>query len=233
MGQLSPKCHYDSERWISILESYSSPTLLVDINDSILLVNTAAETLWQSSRDNLQKNSMGDLISNTRDEVEWSRKKQILKESGYYHGLVLIKTKNQSEKLCQLTIDLLGGESRNCMIAQFAFDTSASRYDYIDFVKIKNAINRNIGNVKDIAQLGVGLKLDYRRILYLFKKFEGSTPKQYLKNLKIRKCSEMLRDGQYSLKEIAFELGFYDLSHLCNVFRDEMDMTLNEYKGQL
>ena len=104
-----------------------------------------------------------------------------------------------------------------------------SALDYKDLVLIRNTMIGGLGEIKDVAGLCAKLSMDYRKVLFLIRKFEGITPKQYLDTLRMEKCLRMLKKNDRSLKEIAWELGHCDLAHMCNFFKQKMNMTIGEY----
>jgi AraC family transcriptional regulator len=55
-----------------------------------------------------------------------------------------------------------------------------------------------------------------------FKRETGSTPYQYLLKLRLRHAVTLLRDTQRPVTDIAFEVGFGDLSNFINTFRREL-----------
>jgi len=96
--------------------------------------------------------------------------------------------------------------------------------EYKDLVLVKNEIHQNMGKITDIYQLTKNLNLNYRLILSLFKQYEDTTLKNYLIDMKIGRCIEMMRTVKYTFKKIASELGFCDLSHLSSVFKENLGL---------
>ena len=52
-----------------------------------------------------------------------------------------------------------------------------------------------------------------------------------MRRIKIQKAKEMLCLAESTLSNVAYELGFYDLSYFCKCFRAETGMTPQEYKN--
>ena len=102
--------------------------------------------------------------------------------------------------------------------------------DYKTFIQIKNEIYLNLRDIK-LGTIVRKFNVPYSKIIYLFKHFEPTPPKRYINDLKIEKCKEMINEGRYNFKEIAYELGLCDVSHLLKIFKKRMNMTLNEYKN--
>lgn len=66
-----------------------------------------------------------------------------------------------------------------------------------------------------------------------FKKTTGQTPWQYITASKITKAKELLANPEYSIKQIAFELGFKDPNYFSRLFRKHTGTTASEFRGNL
>jgi AraC-like DNA-binding protein len=82
----------------------------------------------------------------------------------------------------------------------------------------------------DARTLGELVNLSESRFRHLFKQEIGTTPAQYLRELRFRKTELMLRTTFLSLKEIADELGLTSLSHFMRDFKKRYGMTPREYR---
>lgn len=66
----------------------------------------------------------------------------------------------------------------------------------------------------------------------LFKKYVEQTPNNYLNRYRISKGSEMLKDTNRTISEIAIMCGFQSSSYFSNVFRKATGLTPNDYRNQ-
>ena len=66
-------------------------------------------------------------------------------------------------------------------------------------------------------------------LVRLFKEEMGVTPNQYYIQVKIRMVKEKIRSTQKEV-DVAMELNFNDQSHLCNLFKRQMGISLQNYK---
>lgn len=82
----------------------------------------------------------------------------------------------------------------------------------------------------DARTLGELVNLSASRFRHLFKQETGTTPGQYLRELRFRKAELMLRTTFLSLKEIADEVGTISLSHFMKEFKRRYGMTPSEYR---
>lgn len=84
--------------------------------------------------------------------------------------------------------------------------------------------------VEDLASVAC-LSVDY--YIRLFKQTMNCTPLQYVNVKRIEKAQFMLFSYNTSVKNIAFELGYDDVSYFIRVFKRITGMTPNEYKKML
>jgi AraC-like DNA-binding protein len=66
--------------------------------------------------------------------------------------------------------------------------------------------------------------------LRLFKRETGVTPYRFLMQARIRKAIELLRETSLPVTEIAFEVGFGDLSNFINFFRREIGCSPSQFR---
>jgi len=108
-------------------------------------------------------------------------------------------------------------------------DTIAtSRYEQIvDFVH--QNINQPI-RLDDIAH-----HFDYsvRHVARLFRRESGVALGQYILEQKLRTAQRMLATTDYSVKNIAIDLGFHDVGYFCRLFRTHLMGTPNGYRTQV
>jgi AraC family transcriptional regulator of arabinose operon len=82
----------------------------------------------------------------------------------------------------------------------------------------------------DARALGELVNLSPSRFRHLFKQETGTSPGQYLRELRFRRAEVLLRTTFLSLKEIAEEVGTISLSHFMKDFKKRYGMTPSEYR---
>lgn len=95
---------------------------------------------------------------------------------------------------------------------------------------IKNYIDKNIYSqitVKDLSRL---VYKSHEHTIRIFKKAYGMTPYKYYIDNKINIAESMLRDTNFSVKEIAFALNFCDEHYFTNLFKSKTGKTPKEYR---
>lgn len=94
-------------------------------------------------------------------------------------------------------------------------------------------IERHIGdpslnNIALAEKMGVS-EVYLRR---LFVAHCGTSPKQYILDLRVEKAKQLLSDHLYTVTEVAEKCGFSSVYHFCRVFKQRTGMTPSEYAAQ-
>jgi len=63
-----------------------------------------------------------------------------------------------------------------------------------------------------------------------FKKVTGSTFKEYLVNIRIDKAKELLLKSNTSITDIAYQVGFKNLSYFYRSFKKSLKLNPSEYR---
>ncbi|MBQ7935741.1 MAG: helix-turn-helix transcriptional regulator [Clostridia bacterium] len=66
----------------------------------------------------------------------------------------------------------------------------------------------------------------------LFLQQYGTTPKQYILELRLRKAKQLLTDTAHSVTAVAEECGFSSVYHFCRIFKEKTGSTPKEYIRQ-
>jgi AraC family transcriptional regulator len=81
-----------------------------------------------------------------------------------------------------------------------------------------------------LADLAAPSGLDPFSFLRLFKRETGVTPYRFLLQTRLRRAIELLRDTARPITEIAYAVGFGDLSNFINAFRREVGVSPRAYR---
>lgn len=82
----------------------------------------------------------------------------------------------------------------------------------------------------DTDTLATLVNLSPSRFRHLFKHETGTSPRQYLRELRLRKAEVLLATTFLSLKEIAEAIGIVSVTHLMKDFKERHGMTPREYR---
>jgi len=89
-------------------------------------------------------------------------------------------------------------------------------------------INENIEEMINIKELAKDLHMSESNFSHLFKKVIGIKPVEYIKNKKLELALEYLRNE--SVTDVAFNLGYANISYFIRLFKDKYNMTPKQYK---
>lgn len=75
------------------------------------------------------------------------------------------------------------------------------------------------------VELGVSRMQLYRKMEAL----TDMTVKEFIRNIRLKRATQLLVQGKMNISEVAFNVGFNDLSHFRKCFRQEFGMSASEY----
>lgn len=85
--------------------------------------------------------------------------------------------------------------------------------------KIIHYIDENLFEMLDLEFLADKCNLSVSRFKHLFKEETGIPPSEYIIRKKIEKAHEMMEDSKFSIKDIAYDLGFSSPAYFSTVFK--------------
>jgi AraC-like DNA-binding protein len=91
-------------------------------------------------------------------------------------------------------------------------------------------LERDAGEDLSLSEVADVVGLSPFHFLRLFKRETGVTPYRFLMQARIRKAIELLRETSLPVTEIAFEVGFGDLSNFINFFRREIGCSPSQFR---
>lgn len=95
---------------------------------------------------------------------------------------------------------------------------------------VTSRIETEISTAWDTAALAALVDLSPSRFRHLFKQETGTSPAQYLKELRMREAELMLRTTFFSVKEILSQVGLSSNSHFVSDFRKTHGLTPTAYR---
>lgn len=87
-------------------------------------------------------------------------------------------------------------------------------------VSVIETFEKGIESCVDIATIADDLGVSTRQIQRLFRDHIGTTPKQYLQNLRLQRARGLLAETDMSVSEVAFSCGFGTTNYFAKAFRD-------------
>jgi transcriptional regulator GlxA family with amidase domain len=96
--------------------------------------------------------------------------------------------------------------------------------------KVISIVEGNLSKVPSIVALSKTVNLSPARFRQLFKEETGLPPIQYIRLLRVKKSSSLLRTSFLSIKEVAFQSGWGDVSHFVRDFKRHCGLTPSEFR---
>jgi transcriptional regulator GlxA family with amidase domain len=91
-------------------------------------------------------------------------------------------------------------------------------------------ITENMQRQLTIRELARAVNLSPGRLAHLFKSEVGISPQRYVNNVRLEKAKELLESEMLSVKEVAAEIGFPNVSSFCRSFKACYGTTPREYR---
>lgn len=85
-------------------------------------------------------------------------------------------------------------------------------------------------NPISIPQLAEHLGMSYSNFRYLFRRYTGSAPAQYLMDIRINHAKELLSLTSQPIKNIALSLGFHTQDHFSSIFKRKIGVSPSQYR---
>lgn len=115
----------------------------------------------------------------------------------------------------------------------FILEETINTKEYILSDKIMKYIEKNALKAFTIEKMCEQLNISRTLAYNIFYKQKHMGIMEYVKNLKIQKAIELLKDRTYSIKEIAFMTGFTDSNHFIKVFKKNTGNTPKQYQKSI
>lgn len=115
-------------------------------------------------------------------------------------------------------------------IEQLTREHYLPEYYYVQVRQSKSFMERCLSEkieLEKIASAAFMSRFHYTRI---FKKVYGRSPRKYLKDLRINKGKELLKEG-LDVTQVCFEVGYDSLTTFCNAFKKATGYSPTEYQN--
>lgn len=109
-------------------------------------------------------------------------------------------------------------------------DRKARTIEQLKLAVIKLVRERGDRKLKYSAYLSRELGFEYHYLSTLFSSVENVTIEQYIIRQRVERAKELLKYGELTLSEIAYELGYSSVQHLSNQFKRITGLTPTQFK---
>ncbi|KAA3662024.1 MAG: response regulator [Calditrichaeota bacterium] len=158
---------------------------------------------------------------------------------GFETGADYYITKPFSEKLLQVRVrNLLQSRAKlkeyfSQNLEFYSDDKSIQSIDKKFIDRVIETIDNNLHNSElNVDSLGKELGLTRVHLYRKIKNLTGHTPSEFIRLVKLKKATEIMRNTELSVAEIAFKVGFETPSYFTKCFREHYKQTPSEYISQ-
>ena len=109
-------------------------------------------------------------------------------------------------------------------------DRKARIIERLKLAVIKLVREKGDRKLKYSASLSKELGLEYHYLSTLFSGVENITIEQFIIRQRVERSKELLKYGELTLSEIAYELGYSSVQHLSNQFKRVTGLTPTQFK---
>lgn len=110
-------------------------------------------------------------------------------------------------------------------------DSNPGRNDLL--AEILAYMNKRITEPITIEEICHEFYISRSSLQALFKTHLNTSPKNYLLNIKLQKSKELIRQGQYTISEIAYMLGFSSIHYFSRLFKKYFNTTPSAYSRKI
>ena len=139
---------------------------------------------------------------------------------------LLARIRNLIESREKLKVHFGDGVSRKPKIAGIA------PFDREFLEKVYYKIEQNIGNSEyNVTELSAELGMSRVHLYRRFKDLTGKTPKDYMKETRLKAAALLLEEDRYTVSEVAYQVGFNTPSNFTASFKSYYGISPKEYKS--
>ncbi len=97
--------------------------------------------------------------------------------------------------------------------------------------KIMLIIEQNIDNSDfSVENLTTEIGLNRTTMFYKIKSLTGQSPVEFIRDIRLKRAAQLIKESQLLIKEIAFMTGFQDIKYFGKCFKKKFEMTPMEYR---
>lgn len=176
-------------------------------------------------------------------DVKWC--KNVQNEEDFMNLQNLIEEKNIYKELLQIFTSIINTDTEininrlktileRILTEYKSFHKSDESVDeHIIFKEVEKYIQNNLCHAITLSDISKAIGYNEFYIIRVFKKKFGLTPHAFLINKRIEKArQELTQNRDINLSQLSCDVGFYDQSHFCKVFKRVFAKTPNNYKNE-
>jgi AraC-like DNA-binding protein len=99
--------------------------------------------------------------------------------------------------------------------------------------RVVEIVEKNLADYEfDVESLARQLALSRRQLFRKFKAVAGCTPNVFIRDIRLKRAAQLLRDSGMTVSEIIYAVGFSDPKYFRNIFRERFGALPGEYNKQ-
>lgn len=177
-------------------------------------------------------------LNDERDMLPADLLKAVERDRLHYHRSEKPMTHDMALIAGQILNCPYHGAARNFFFQAKAFELAASKMHQLQryrkiharhpnvksvdierIIHAKEILAQNLHSPPSITQLAVALGASKTKFYQDFCRIHGDTPTNYLRDIRMRQADRLMREEKKSIKEIAFAVGYANVSYFAKVFR--------------
>ncbi|MGC9942773.1 MAG: helix-turn-helix domain-containing protein [Verrucomicrobiota bacterium] len=99
--------------------------------------------------------------------------------------------------------------------------------------RVVEIVEKNLADYEfDMETLARQMAVSRRQLFRKFKALAGSTPNVFIRDIRLKRAAQLLRDSRMTVSEIIYAVGFSDPKYFRNIFRERFGVLPGEYNEQ-
>jgi len=99
--------------------------------------------------------------------------------------------------------------------------------------RVVGIVEKNLADYEfDMETLARQMAVSRRQLFRKFKALAGCTPNVFIRDIRLKRAAQLLRDSQMTVSEIIYAVGFSDPKYFRNIFRERFGLLPGEYNEQ-
>lgn len=121
------------------------------------------------------------------------------------------------------------------IVASFFMKHAGTKLNNIDtrILKVMTYVREHLGDVISLEDLAQQVSVTKSHLARMFRQAFNISPSQYVIRTKVQSAQRLLMTTNHSIRYIASEVGYSDVSYFIRVFKRSIGMTPQEYRAQL
>lgn len=161
--------------------------------------------------------SIDKLMKDENDDVKYEQESQILSNVERLLGLI-----DRSFAMAKQE-RMVASSLRDTVVPDLDEKLVKDATDYVE----ANLSNSDITVETMAAALAMSRVQLYKRLLAV----TGVTPSEFIRNIRLHHAEQYLRNGQYTVNEVSYKVGFGNPRYLSKYFKEKYGIMPSQYKG--